>query len=197
MQELVKIAPQTNIRPTLAGLYFKWNKIVVTDSYKLMEVTVNKYDTDELPRSSNNVRYLKSNEIDFIIPSESIKSIQIPKNKNFGHLNQAYFWNLNRWKDWEIENVWIITNDLDKEIITQTRVLKWKFPDYPSFFDNDWTLKIWMDVNHLIELCNVFKKLWHRQLKFTLWTSLQPVIIEWEPTSKLESTRAILMPLKI
>lgn len=197
IQELTKIAPKWNIRPTLAGLYFKWNKIAVTDSFRLMEVTLRDYETEELPIPTNKIKYLKSEDIDFIIPTESIKNIKIPKVKNFDFLNKAYFCNKNTTEDGEVQNVWIVTNDLDREVITQTRVLKSKFPDYESFFENDWTLEVWMDATYLMELCQIFQKLWHNQLKFTFWKPLQKVIIEWTPTEEIESTRAILMPLKI
>lgn len=194
IQEMVKLAPTSNIRPSLAGLYFKWNKVIVTDTFKLMEVTVNDNNFHDLWKTKNNFNFLNENEINFLIPSETIKDIKIPNEKNFTQLNQWFFWNLEKW-----ENVWIITNDLKREVITQTPVLDTKyFPKYEEFFNNKKNLEIWINADHLIELCKVFKKLGHNQLKFTFWEPLQPIVIEWfDKTKEVKKARAVLSPLQI
>lgn len=198
MQELVRIAPSWNIRPTLAWLYFKWNKIAVTDGFKIMEVTVPKYDIDDLPTSRTWFKFAQEKEIDFMIPAETIKSIKFPKKSTISEvLNKAYFWNIIKNDDWDIESVWITTNDLEREVNTQTRVIKWKFPEYEKFFENKWTLKIWMNVDHLLDIITVYKKLWHRSLTFTMWDPLEPILINWDEISENTEVKTLLMPLKI
>lgn len=184
-----------NIRPTLAGVYFKNDIIAATNSFKLIEVKIREYQKKVMFTQSN-FEILEQNDIDFIIPNETILGIKFPNNRNYPVLKNAYFWDIIREKDNSIKSVWIITNNLDQETITHTRVIKWKFPNYESFFENDKNIVFWLSVNELLETCKAFKDLWHTQMKFTIWTPLQPIKIEWNDTEEFQ-TKAIIMPLKL
>lgn len=186
---------EENIRPTLAWVYFKWNKITATNSFKLIEVTRRDFNTESLVKSKNGFEYITNEEIDFMIPNKAILDIRFPKNKNFPFIENAYFWNLV--EDSAGKRVAIMTNDLEQEKIHNTNVMEWKFPEYKDWFKQKWEIKqFWLWVWELLELCQAMQKLWHRQLKFSVADPLSPIVIEWEELEEF-NTRTIIMPLKI
>lgn len=185
-----------NVRPTLAGVYFKWNKIVATNTIKVIEVTMKKRFTKEDVPTNTGFNVLDDNDIDFMIPKKAILDTQIPRNKKIPVIENAYFGEIKKVNN-EIESVWIMTNDLEQEKIRHTRVMKSNFPDYEEWLDKKWKrFQFWVRVNELLEICQTMKKIWHRNLKFTVWDTLEPIVIEWEELAEFD-TRVVVMPLKI
>lgn len=191
---LLKICPPSNLRPSLAGLFFKKNKVAVTDSFKLVELTLR-----EKSKSwwiIENFTSLSESDINtwFVIPKVSLDKLKIPKTK-IETFDIAYIWNPKRNEDWSIKSIWIATRDFDNEIVMQSNVITRKFPDYETFFLSKVSLKVWLDVNNLIDALNVFKAYKITSLVFSFDSSLTPVQIEGE--NQDVTIKAIVMPLKI
>jgi len=128
-------------------------------------------------------------EIEFI---EDYKNICVIDKEVIKKLdNETYYIeNLN----WEIfiknENTTIKANDLWAS----------RFPEYEKFFNNDWTLEIWFDVDYMINILQVYKTANIKTVKMTLWDPLQPILLSSYDNNKdfwIKSIRSILMPVRI
>lgn len=190
---LLKICPSANIRPTLAWLFFRKNKVAVTDSFKLIELTLKDTRVGDV---LINFEKLQESEIEegFIIPEKTLKKIKLPKTK-MEEFDLAYIGNLKKDQAWMIQTIDIKTRDWDNEISISSWVLKWKFPDYESFFLSEVNLRVWLDIYNVIDTLKTYEANWIRSVVFKLKWWLDPVEIEWE--NEKVSIRSIIMPLKI
>lgn len=197
VQSLAKnFSAPNNIRPILASVFFTKNKAVATDSYKLCEIEFlqNEFTQEDLKLA--NFEYKKYDE-SFLINKDDFLKLQIPNIKNTNQLNKFFIWK-NNW--WEIE---LKSFDFDKYQTIKTTEHNWKFPDYESFFQNDRTLEVWVSPDMMIELMQIYKKAWVRNVKMILWSPLQPLIFEAKDAESIlaendiKQIRSILMPIKL
>ena len=189
-----------NIRPTLAWVYFTKNKAVATNSFKLCEIEFLEKEISKEDLNLKDFAYKKYDE-SIMIHKDDFLKLPIPKIKEHPVLENIYIWNIKVGNQNQAE-----LRSFDWENTTNISIIEmnWKFPDYEIFFQNDGTLKIWIWVNELIELLQVYKKSWVDWVNITLWQPLQPIIIESRDSSEFEMSKnwikqikSILMPLKI
>jgi len=198
IKEIAKLASESN--PNLSGVYFKKNKIVVTDNFKLLEVTTTDYDTSLVPRTEP-INFVDKYLIDFMIPAVAFKNVVIPKEKSAEFkeiLNKWYF--IDRKTDGErTTQVSMFTNDLKTEDIIQTRTMNSTFPAYESRFEIDEVYhEVSLSVDHMIDLLKAFKAIWHKSFVMQFAESnLQWVELYGDEIEAVEKTRAIIMPLKM
>ena len=191
VQNLAKnFSAKNNIRPTLASVFFTKNKAVATDAYKLCEIEFLQNEFTQNDLNLKDFEYKKFDE-SFLINKDDFLKLQIPNIKN--PLNKFFIWKNNLW---EIE--------LKKFNFTiKTTNYKGEFPDYEHFFQNDKTLEIWVNPEMMIEVMEIYKKAWVRNVKITLWTPLQPLMFEAKDSENalaendIKQIKSILMPLKL
>ena len=185
-----------NIRPILASVFFTKNKAVAIDSCKLCEIEFleNEFTQDDLVLE--NFEYKKYDE-SFLINKDDFFKLQIPNIKNTNQLNKFFIWK-NNW--WEIE---LKSFDFKKYQTIKTTEHKGEFPDYESFFQNDRTLEVWVNPDMMIELMQIYKKSWVRNVKMILWSPLQPLMFEAHNSedilaeNDIKQIKSILMPIKL
>ena len=195
IQSLAKnCSADRNIRPTLASVYFTKNKAVATDSIKMCEIEFIQNEMTQNELKMPNFEYKKYDE-NLLISKDDILKISIPKTKT-EIFNNVYISNNNEWViklksyEWNFSEL-------------ETKQVKWEFPDYKSFYQNDWNLEVWVWVNEMIELLQIYKKADIKNVRIKLWSPLQPILIteNWNKY-KLEqhwikAINSILMPVKL
>lgn len=198
VQSLAKnFSAEWEIRPTLSSVFFTKNKAVATDSFKLCEIEFLQNEFTQEDLEFKNFEYKKYDE-SFLINKNSFLELQIPKIKDSEKLNKIYIWrNLEN----EIE---FKSFDAEKEEQTiKAKQRSGQFPDYEWFFKNDWTLQIWVNVEMLDQLIQIYKDAKVSHVKMTLWTNMQPLMFEAiDSKDKLKNNdikqiKSLLMPIKL
>ena len=197
VQSLAKnFSAPNNIRPTLSSVFFTKNKAVATDSFKLCEIEFLQNEFTQWELELKNFEYKKYDE-SFLINKDDFLKLQIPNIKHTNQLNKFFIWK-NNW--WEIE---LKSFDFEKYQTIKTTEHSWKFPDYESFFQNDKILEVWVNPDMMIELMQIYKKSWVRNVKIILWNPLQPLLFEAKDAESMlaendiKQIRSILMPIKL
>jgi len=192
IQSLAKnFSAPNNIRPTLASVFFTKNKAVATDSYKLCEIEFlqNEFTQEDLKLA--NFEYKKYDE-SFLINKDDFLKLKIPK-----QLNKIFIWK-NPANEIELKSF-----DFERYQTVKITEPNWKFPDYESFFKNDWTREVWVNPDKMIQLMEIYKKAWVRNVKMILWSPLQPLIFEAHDSESIlaendiKQIRSILMPIRL
>lgn len=202
VQALAKnITSDWKVRPNLCWVQFNWNKAVATDSVKLMEISLKEIDDSPSFRDFRKM----TQEEKVMINKEDILEIKLNKDKNLSSLNNAYIWNIREWKNasWK-RDVSIWTSNLTKQVVTDTQELHNSFPDYKNFFPDEINLEVWMWVDDLIEILQVYKAAGSKILVFKFKDKLEPIEIvnySWDDYSlkenDIEWIRTVLMPIRI
>lgn len=186
----------SNIRPILSSVFFTKNKAVATDSFKLCEIEFLQNEFTKQDLDLKDFEYKKFDE-SFLINKDDFLKLSIPNLKNTNQLNKFFIW---KWSNWEIE---LKSFDFEKYQTIKTTTHSWTFPDYESFFKNDWTLEIWVDPDMMIELMQIYKKAKVRSVKMILWNPLDPIIFEahnsedYLKENDIKQIKSILMPIKL
>lgn len=197
VQSLAKnFSAPSNIRPTLASVFFTKNKAVATDSFKLCEIEFlqNEFTQEDLKLA--NFEYKKYDE-SFLINKDDFLKLKIPNIKYTKQLNKIFIWK-NSANEIELKSF-----DFEKYQTTTTIEHSGKFPDYENFFQNDWTLEVWVNPDMMIQLMEIYKKAWVRNVKIILWSPLQPLMFEAHNSedilaeNDIKQIKSILMPIKL
>jgi len=191
------IASQTNLRPKLAWVYFTNNKAVATDSFKLFEVSFKKDIPDLLPLK--NFEPIKP-EQSIMISSEDINALKIPNTKQ-KNIDLIQIWNINKECNGATEvSIWV--NDTKRETIINTKELHPEFMDYENFFNKDINFKVWITIDHLMDILKTYKAFWIDTLELHLNTDnpLSPMTLvncDKIQDKNITEVKSILMPLKL
>lgn len=184
-----------NIRPTLASVFFTWNKAVATNAFKICEIEFD--ETKMIWQDALEFKdFIYRTDEDVLISKDDILKLDIPKSKYTDFLNYVYIWNV---KD---ENLTLRSFDWNNHSIINCKQNRWKFPDYTSFFGNDNISTIWFWVNEMIELLQTYKDNWVHSIKMQIWSPLQGIEFSVNNKSEIEKRwikeiKSLLMPIKI
>lgn len=190
------VSAKWNIRPTLASVFFTKNKAVATDSFKLCEIEFLQNEFTQKDLELKDFEYKKFDESILLWKDDFLK-LQVPNLKHVDQLNKIFISSNNQWE------VQLKSFDMEKYQTIKTATHNGKFPDYESFFQNDWTLEIWFYPEYMIELLKIYQKAGVRSVKMKLWTPLQPLIIEANNSDDdlkkhdIKQIRSIIMPTKL
>lgn len=197
VQELAKnVSAKSNIRPTLASVFFTKNKAVATDSFKLCEIEFLQNEFTQKDLELKDFEYKKFDE-SILLSKDDFLKIEIPKLKNIDQLNKVFISSENQW---EVE---LKSFDTEKYQTIKTTTHKWNFPDYEVFFPKESSLEIWFCPKYMIELLKVYEKAWVRSIKMKLWTPLDPIVIEAHNSDDqlekhdIKQIKSIIMPIKL
>lgn len=194
IKEIAKnIAAPSNIRPTLAWLRFSDNKVVATDSFKILEIT---FDNEKIKEELKGVKiknFTHSENNDFIIKTEDILALKEPTKMSQDILNNIFVWNITD------EQVTLATTNNKNEMLMNTKLLVWNFPNYECFFEwNRIESTTLLEIDHLMGLLKTMKANQVDKIELSITENNWPVYVNsYKKISKyIKNIRSIIMPLK-
>jgi len=182
-------AKDDNSRPEITGVFFTKDKTVATDSFRLIEVSV---DETLKPQDFPVVNRKKAlqNCPPFIIPAEEVKKIKLPNNKNLPIVENLAIGGVYQ------EEVELITTNLESVEGRLVKRIQGRFPDYEWVFPQG-KPKAEISVNgkFLEELLSILSNLDDvHAVKIKFYDNEKPLVLE--AGNEKQKARALLMPLK-
>ena len=187
---VAKFASKSDTRPELAGVFITKDKVVATDGFRLVEVSV--------PKTANVAEYPKTNGKSamqgvkpFIVPAKEFGKIKLPNNKNVPILNNLAISYADN------QRVDFITTDLENVQVKTLKRIDAKYPDYEQIFPKG-EVKAEVSVNgeYLAEVCETLAELSNlKDIKIKFYGDNMPLVIEAGNT-EIQSARAMIMPLR-
>ena len=194
-----QIADQTGNRPEISGIFFKKDKTVATDSYKLIEVkNPDEMLNADIPIIADGSKLWQGfvNK-GVIIPSKAVQKIL----QNLKEIKRELPVLQNCWFSDKSnqENSEIITTDLEIVNKVQTKNISCEYPNYNDIIPqtNNGFTKIILHLDFLIKLLNTIGKmdLADKNIELFIKNSETPLVIKTTTVQKQQIT-ALLMPIK-
>ena len=185
---VAKIASKSEVRPELAGVFFTKDKVVATDSFKLLEMTTSKgYKVEDYPDAKHPV--MKGFK-PFIIPAKELSKVKIPKNKSLPVLENVAVSYV------DDKRVDLMTTDLETADIKSFRRIDAKYPDYEKVFPTgEAKAEINISAEYLIRVLEVMGKVNNLgTIKIKFYSDQMPLVLEAKNDN--QSARAMVMPLR-
>jgi len=187
---VAKIAAKDgNSRPELAGVFFTKDKTAATDSFKLIEVSVDKTLKPQDFPVVNRKRALQ-NCPPFIIPAEEVKKIKLPSHETLPIIENLAIGGVN------VQQVELMTTNLESGESKLVKRIQGRFPDYEKIFPQG-KPQAEIDVNgkflqELLSVLSNFNELNSVRIKF--YGDGTPLTLE--ASNPNQKARALLMPLR-
>lgn len=186
---VAKIASKYEHRQEIAGVLFTKDKTVATDSFKLLEVEVDKtLRTEDFP-SRNDEKAIAETE-DFIIPAKDLKTIKLPNNKKLPVINTAAIVAIDE------NEVQMITTSLEVGEKKYFRRTKGEFPDYKAIIPTTApVVSFSVNAKYLIEILSVMEKMGNNgEVKIEIHGENKPIMILGG--NENQKARGLVMPIR-
>lgn len=191
--EVVKFASTSGLNPEIASVFFKKDKTVATDTFRLVEIsvnsTVNVKDFPKLPDGKTAMAGFKP----FIVPREAaaeISKMKIGKNDSLPILSYVAVSKVQK------ESVEFIATNLETGDTKTIRTIDGKFPDYEKLFDaGNPIAEFEVNGKYMASICETlakFNKLNSVKIKF--YGKEKAILLEAK--NENQAGRAALMPIK-
>ena len=187
--EVAKIASKSEMRPEIAGVFFKNNLTAATDGFRLLEITTPVgVKPEEFPVVDGAAAMRGCQP--FIVPARSLREIKIPKAKNGLPILQNV-----AIKYLDDKRAEFLTTDLETAKITTARRVEGKFPDYEQLWPAGApAAEVVINGELLAELLGIMAKLDRTgAVKFKFYGKDKPVVVEAGETQK---GRGMIMPIR-
>jgi len=188
--KVAKIASKDTAKPTLSTIQITNDKIIATDGYKLLEATLQGFDSSQFP-IVNNTELVEKIETPILIDAKAIlKKIKFTANSPLPILDTAILTNENE------NSISVTTTDLTTATTTQFKKIKMNFPDYKRIMPEDeCNTKVTIDARYLIELLNAFTDKEKSEVSLEFRGHNKPLVLKGMAASNKNKT-GLLMPLK-
>ena len=187
--EAVKFASSSDLRPELSGVFFKADKVVATDRFRLVEITTDKTaDIKEMGKEF--MQGFKP----FIIGAKQVKEMAkiVPNYKRLPQFNYA---GISFADDKFVE---FISHNLETNLTEKRRASKINgtFPDYEKLFETGNAIaEIEINGNYMAGILETLAKFnFDYKVKIKFYGENKPLIFEAGNAS--QKARAALMPFK-
>ena len=187
---ITKIASKNENRPELTGVFFKSDKTVATDTFRLIEMStpsnVKPEDYPKLPSGKTAMRGCKP----FIVSAKELSKIKIPNNKTLPIVNHLAIGHV------DDQRVELLTTDLETEQVKSLRRIDGNFPDYEKLFPVDKPIaEVELNADYLSELLNIMGKLNNlKSVKIKFHGPDKPLVLE--ASGPDQKARGMLMLLR-
>jgi len=188
---VAKIADAGNaIKPALGSVFFSKKHTVATDSFKLLEVSVDEgLKVEDYPAVDKKtaMRGFKP----FMANAMQLKDIKIPKNKNLPILESVAI------KHIDDRSIEFLTTDLEVANTTKVMRVDDKFPDYEQLFPiGEPQAIIKINGKFLKSLLEVMTGV-DEQVEIKFYAKDKPLVLECGGREKyLQKARGLLMPIR-
>ena len=189
--EVAKIASDSEMRPELASVMFTKDKTVATDSFRLIEISVDKEQAPESfaklceKRGGSSMLGMKP----FLAPAKLLKDIKIPSGKNFpleGYVGIKHL---------DEQGVEFITAGESGVELKRMKRVEGTFPAYEAIFPTgEPKIEIRLNGDYLAELLTILAKIdQNRGVVMKIYGELKPIVLEAD--NGKQKGRAMLMPV--
>lgn len=187
--EVAKFASKSDVKSVIAGVLFKKDKVVATDSFRLLEVSTDKgLDVAEYPRVGkvSAMRGFKP----FIVEAKAVKDIKIPRAASLPIAESVAVKHISN------DAVEFLTTDLGSTDIKRARRVEGQFPDYEAIIPQGKpVVEVELNGEYLAELLQVMSKLDKvKKVKVKLYGGEKPIVLEAGNTT--QTARGLLMPIR-
>lgn len=188
--EVAKIASKSEMRPEIAGVFFKQDRTVATDGFRLLEVrTPADVKVEDFPCVDGKAAMRGVQP--FIVPARSVREIKIPKVKNGLPIiaNVAI-------KHADARLIEFLTTDLETAKITTARRVEGKFPDYEQLWPAGAPVaEVVVNGALLGELVEIMAKLDRTSaVRIKFFAPDKPIVLE--AGNEGQKGRGLIMPIK-
>lgn len=187
--EVAKIADKSDARPEVAGVFFKSDRTVATDGFRLLEVTApDRMTPDEFPKVDGKtaMRGVKP----FIVPAKSLRDIKIPKSGSLPILSHVAIAHADE------NRVDFMTTDLDTAKITTARKVQGKFPEYEAIFPTgEPVAEVLINGQYLAGLLEIMAKIDKTgAVRVKFYAGDKPIVLE--SGNENQNGRGLVMPIR-
>jgi len=184
---VAKIASKSGTREELASVFFSKDKTAATDSFRLLEVSVNKsVKTEEFPQVEGVSAMRGCNP--FLVSAKQVAEL---KPKGAKHLPITEFVAVKHLDDKRVE---FLTTDLESSQVKQARRVDGKFPDYKQIFPTgEAVAEVVVNGEKLAELLKVMAAL-KDEVRIKFFGKEKPLVFECATTE--QSARRLIMPIR-
>jgi len=156
--EVSKIVPKTGNRPEIAGVFFRKDRTVATDSFRLVEVTCPGFEVENFPLVSGHKALDKIKP--FILPRESAKTLLKTLNRKDLRNPTLPILQCSAITKQEKTMMEIMATNLEQSFPLIFRPIEGEYPDYEDIIPakNKATVKISVNPTYLKELLEIAEK---------------------------------------
>jgi DNA polymerase III sliding clamp (beta) subunit (PCNA family) len=185
-----KFASKNPSRPVLTGVLVTNEKIVATDSFKLIEITHKSEDSADFPIVPG-VKLVDQLESPVLLPAKDLLAkLKFPAKVPLPILEGGALCN-----DSE-NNVGIVTSDLETSTTLQFKKIKGDYPDYTRVMPEKPAVQtILMDAQVLMDALQAFKDDNTNLVELQFFTNLRPLMLVGK-SKENENKKALVMPCK-
>lgn len=185
-----KFASKNPSRPVLTSVMVTNEKIVATDSYKLIEITHKTEDSADFPVVPG-VKLVQELEAPILLPAKDLLAkLKFPTKAPLLILENGALCN-----DSE-KTIGIVTSDLDTSTTLQFKKVEGNYPDYSHIMPQEPPVQtILMDAELLIEALQAFKDGDTNLVELQFFSNVRPLILLGKATEN-ENKKALVMPRK-
>jgi len=184
--ECARFASKSDNKPELASVFFRSDRTVATDGFRLLEVTT---PTDVKPEEFN--KDAMRGCAPFLADAKAVAKIKISKHKTLPALDNVAIKHLDK----DGATFLLIDDDLSQSTIT-ARVVDGKFPDYESIFPSgNPVAEVTINGKLLAELLETMAKLNQlSSVKIKFYANDKPFALFAEGNG--QAARGLLMPIR-
>ena len=185
-----KFASKNPSRPVLTSVMVTNEKIVATDSFKLIEITHKTEDSADFPTVPG-VKLVQELEAPVLLPAKDLLAkLKFPIKAPLPILENGALCN-----DSE-KTIGIVTSDLDTSTTLQFKKVEGDFPDYSRIMPQEPPVQtILMDAEILIEALQAFKDGNTNLVELQFFSDVRPLMLLGK-TEENENKKALVMPCK-
>lgn len=187
--EVAKIASKSAMRPEIAGVFFKQDRTVATDGFRLLEVrTPADVKVEDFPMVDGKAAMRGIQP--FIVPARSLREIKLPKKTNLPICQNVAI------KHLDDKRAEFLTTDLETANITTARKVEGKFPDYEQIFPTgEPAAQVVINGELLAELVAIMAKLNKTSsVRLKFYGPEKPIVLEAGELN--QKARGLIMPIK-
>lgn len=187
--EVSRFASTNESRPELTGVFFTKDKVVATDSFKLVEITTPRgLKVEDYPKVNGKaaMRGFKP----FIVPAKELSKIKISSNKDLPMLNNMAVSYV------DDKRVDFITTDLESVQVKSLRRIDGQYPDYERVFPKSKPkAEVLINGDFLAEVAELLAKTNKlRSIRVKFYGENMPLVIE--SSGEEQTARAMVMPMR-
>lgn len=189
-----KFAAKDGIRPVLASVMIDNEKMVATDSYKLIEIKHGANEAKDFPIVEGNTQVESLEKPVLIMAKDVLKKMKFTSVRGLPVLDDAVLANESE------KTISLLTTDMETANALQFRKVDGQFPDYERVMpakDKEPLVTVKLNALLLAEVLAAFESDSYAKngIELKIYGVLDPIVIEGTEKDNLNK-RAMLMPLK-
>lgn len=190
---VARFASKNEYKPEVIGVFFTPDKTCATDTFRLLEVSVNKnMKPEEFPRLPDGTTAMRGMK-PFIIPADSVKEMVKMKRGKNPSLPILEYIAVSRVDDNQVN---FFSTNLEVGDTRMIRRLEGTFPDYEAIMPKgEPKVKIFLNGKMLSELLDTLSKVSKdAKVEMKVYGETQPIY--FEASNAEQKARGLLMPMK-